>query len=130
MFLPSLTSLTLESFLFRDRAAFGGVNTGLQGFLQRHLTASSRLSEVVLYRCSSMYGSDLTWAVVYDKFPDFVSLSSHSTLKSFNHTPNAWILQGENYLRAGYLVNNVTYYVTVGQQKTQALLDLEAYRLY
>jgi len=67
------------------------------------------------------------WAMVYDKIADFVSLSSHSTLKSFNHTPNAWILLGENYLCAGYLVNNLLYYVTAGQQKTQALLDLETY---
>ena len=64
MNLPSLTSLKLESFIFSDRAAFGGVNTGLRGFLQRHLTASSRLSEVVLYRCSSTYGRDLVWAMV------------------------------------------------------------------
>jgi len=32
MTLPSLTSLKLGSFLFSDRAAFGGVNTSLQGF--------------------------------------------------------------------------------------------------
>ena len=56
-----------------------------------------------------------------------MSLSSHSALKSFNHTPNTWILQGKNYLRAGYLVNSVLYYVTVGQQTIQALLDMEAY---
>lgn len=123
--LPSLTSLQLECLKFNDRVAFGKVNTGLQAFLQQHLQQGSRLSEVVLQRCSLTYGSYLVWAMVYNKIADLVSLSSHSALKSFKHTPTSWILQGENYLRAEHLGNNFSYYV--GGQNPQTLLDFEAY---
>lgn len=125
MSLPSLTSLTLEFFVFSDREAFGGVNTGLQGFLQRHLQAGSRLREVVLHRCCSTYGSDLVWAMVYDRITDLVSTSFHSALKSFEHTPSSWILQGENYVLGEHL--GINLHDHAHQQELQAVLDLEAY---
>ena len=125
MNLPSLTSLKLESFVFSDREAFGGVNTGLQGFLQRHLQARSRLREVVLHRCCSTYGSDLVWAMVYDRIADLVSTSFHSALKSFEHTPYSWILEGENYFLGEHL--GINLHDHVHRRESQAILDLEAY---
>lgn len=87
--LPSLTSLKLKSFVFSDRMAFGGLNTGIQAFLQWHLQPGSRLREVALRRCCLIYDSGLVWAMVYDKIADLLSMSFHSVhsvLKSFKQS--------------------------------------------
>ncbi|KIM35242.1 hypothetical protein M413DRAFT_431293 [Hebeloma cylindrosporum] len=89
MNLPHLTILELQFFEFQDKAAFGDINTGLLGFLQRHLQSGSRLSEIGLYSFCATYSSNIRWATVYGQISDLVSSNSYSALKSFKHTPNS-----------------------------------------
>ncbi|KIM35516.1 hypothetical protein M413DRAFT_32458 [Hebeloma cylindrosporum] len=88
MNLPHLTTLELQSFWFRDKVAFSDINTGLLGFLQRHLKSGSRLSEIAFYSFRATYISNIRWATVYDQIANLVSSNSYCALKSFKHTPS------------------------------------------
>ncbi|KIM34850.1 hypothetical protein M413DRAFT_32971 [Hebeloma cylindrosporum] len=119
MNLPHLTILELQFFEFQDQAAFGDINTGLLGFLQRHLQSGSRLSEVVLDHCRATYGSDIIWATVYDQIANLVSsMCSHSALKSFKHIP--WYDGNYHFLDGRYFDHKEW-------RESQASLDSKAY---